>query len=402
MKMNQKRFLLILFSLLPLFQPAIFLKFNMMNYLYGGCLVLEFLYFTYVYYKEKIKFGTFFGLLVLYRFVLAFPTIMLHGDILKFISFTFTIMNLYYVINYFVRKGEMKRLLYATITLFTILLAINYLTILVFPKGIIDEMYFLGIRTRITEYAFILLVLLVFAVNIIKTQKYKFILLIPLFVLSINTFSQWVATCIAGMMIFLAIGLVDYMISKKIKLSISYRVAFIVAQLAFVLIVFANIQVLFEPILVHILKKDATLTYRTKLWANAWEVIFKRPIIGHGITLDNGNFTFDGVAYVQGHNQIIQSLYDGGMVTTALLLAILYESGKLLKGKTLQEKILIYGAFTYMIMMIVEIYMYYASSFFLFIFLYAYSRKSYEEFSVENGVVNTKLLLEQEGIESYV
>lgn len=83
-----------------------------------------------------------------------------------------------------------------------------------------------------------------------------------------------------------------------------------------------------EYIIVDLLGKNLTLTNRTVIWAEVISGIFDSPLWGHGIRETVNLFYFSGL-YSEGmfsaHNQILQTLYEGGgMAFISLLPFIVY------------------------------------------------------------------------------
>lgn len=96
----------------------------------------------------------------------------------------------------------------------------------------------------------------------------------------------------------------------------------------FALIIF-RLQYLFADLIQNVLHKDLTLSHRTIIWDKALELIYKKPIFGHGLAESYNVFSvyhdYTGGnnsvwTSMSGHNEILQLLYYGGIVLIVILL----------------------------------------------------------------------------------
>lgn len=111
----------------------------------------------------------------------------------------------------------------------------------------------------------------------------------------------------------------------------------------FVGIVFFSTVVLnLEPVkffIEDILGKNVTLTNRTVIWVKVISGIIQKPFLGHGIQESSNLFyihiDFWNRVAVDGtysaHNQILQTLYEGGTIAIALIFSLLWHVGKEIK-----------------------------------------------------------------------
>lgn len=355
----------ILILCIPFFEPAIFIKNNFFNYLFMLAMVVE-VYILLMHCRFHFKIPKYILLIVLYRLILIFTTLVFRGDIQKCLFYSIDFIGIAFLIYFLKNRFSMYTIMYNIVCLFSIYLFINFITMIIYPKGIIDGMYFLGIRTRITEYA---VVVITFALLLLYMGNKKLFLYFGIIISFVNIIIQWVATAIFGLSVF-AMLLLYFKISKR--KNIKYTFMYFCVLILSILIVVYNIQNLFAPIIETVLKKDVTFSFRTVLWERSWKYIWEKPIFGHGMNIDNGNFIWNDWKYMQGHNQIIQSLYETGIIGTALLLYFMYISGKKLKTTSFDKVIIIMSLISFQIMMIAEIYMFYAPAWLLFIISYYY------------------------------
>lgn len=118
------------------------------------------------------------------------------------------------------------------------------------------------------------------------------------------------------------------------------------------------------------------LTGRINIWDDSYRFIFDKYIfLGHGMPRE-GNFILWHSQLWQAHNQMLQTLYESGLVGTILFYYLIYISFNQLKFMNNKKYSLILCAvlFSMLIMMITEIYGYYIPTYTLFILSY-YSPK---------------------------
>ena len=113
---------------------------------------------------------------------------------------------------------------------------------------------------------------------------------------------------------------------------------------------------------VKFFNKTANLTGRTEIWEIAWNTLLQKPILGYGVRND-GSFVYVRGKMWQAHNQIIQLLYDGGIIGMLLFIIMLFIFGKNLKfngdNNDKLKQIIIFGLGGFFIIMITEISSYY-------------------------------------------
>ena len=106
--------------------------------------------------------------------------------------------------------------------------------------------------------------------------------------------------------------------------------------------------------------KDSTLTNRTYLWAAAIAEIAKAPFIGHGMLENRNYFKIDINVNIRGqlsaHNQILQTLYEGGFVGILIIVLFLILVGKYMHKIENEDIVVIFKTFLIatMIMLLAE------------------------------------------------
>ena len=95
-----------------------------------------------------------------------------------------------------------------------------------------------------------------------------------------------------------------------------------------------------KHIIQDVLHKDLTLTGRLIIWPGVLEDVAKKPIFGYGISADGSIFydtvyntgwtKLDGV-WLHAHNEFLQTLYEGGIVTLLAAIGMLLFTAKKLR-----------------------------------------------------------------------
>lgn len=354
---------IILFVLIAiLFEPIICIKISILNAIYILGAVVALIYAMYAYYITRKKISKLLWAIILYRILLLIPTVIYTGgDLLKWGYFSVVIVALYMILSLHMEK-EYKQTITILSNIFLILTTLNLLSYIFFPNGLYfdayrySELYFLGIRTRFTDYAFVSIVLLILEYILDKRKLFKMIIFGVIGLL--NIILPAITTGIIALVCFVLL-IALYKI-KNINKLITYNRIIIFAIILNLGIVVFHIQDNFAWILENYFNKSVSLTGRTEIWELSWDHIKETPMLGHGIRNDGSFVNWNGAIW-QAHNQAIQTLYDGGIIGLILLIYIIYASGKDLKNlKNKKIKIILIATiFSYMVMMITEISMYY-------------------------------------------
>lgn len=343
------------------FEPKIFVKINIVNYIYIFGIVCVFLINVYQYIVLHKKLSALMILLVLYRLSFGIQTIINNGDIAVWGYISLVLISLEMTIEIHSNKS-FKTLLNCIVNVLTGILLVNIIMLFIFPQGIIDGIVFIGIRTRFTE---VMLVDVVLAVTYDKLfgKKLSSRSYIVFILSAITIFKAWIATAILGFAFLLVVAII---FRKRDMPTYIFPFMLLVLLLLDILIVHFRILDCFDWLLVDVLHKSTSLSGRTEIWDNAFQIIFKKPVFGYGLA-DNGNFVpwvWGGIGEIelwQAHNQWLQLMYDGGVVCVVLFIALTVLSyNKLKKNKEVlnKSKYLIIGMLAFYLMMIVEIFSY--------------------------------------------
>lgn len=358
----------IIFSFL--LEPKLFVKLPLLNFIYIAGAITVFFYLVYRSISINIIIKTPLAAAFLYRMVLFFPTILYGGEILDWGYYTMTLLSMIMLFAIVRDCRELKKLLQAARITLLLYLGVNLATMIIWPNGVIENLFFLGIRTRITEVAFA-------AVGISMIVDYFdgrrtsaptiFIVSFSLVQFSI----QDVTTALVGSAVCLA-GYVALNCLKPKSCGRVFKFIFISCMLLSIAVCVFHAQYLFRDIIEDVLNKSVTLSYREGIWNEGISLFMERPFLGFGI-VDNGNHIATselwGMNMWQAHNNLLQLLLDGGLIATGFFCAIIYSIGSSIeraKYAIPRQNILLAIWLSYNVMSISEIFVF-QNYYFLFL-----------------------------------
>ena len=383
----------IFICLIPMFQPKIFTQLSLSTNLYILLNIGELIFFSIKAFKENLKLSKPFILWIIYRMML-FSLMLIKAEfsgILQWGYLTIMVTNLFWVFEFYHKKPE--NLLISIFRIGSILLFINIISIMIFPRGIIrstfwdledGDYYFLGIKTQFTTFIFPTLTAILI---LYKNNKYKYRKSLIFFIICalLNIFLKNISTAIVGVIILVVMLLFER--TSRIKLNYkTYLLGAIIFQFA---VVFFNFQNLFSSLISTLFNKDASLSARVYIWDNAKYLLKNQSLIwsilGNGIVKHNEFVWFNG-SYWQPHNQLLAWLYSGGIIGTLL---IIYFFSTLMKNKlnqNYQYRVALIVCFLQLLLSVTEVYFDTAVCYVSFLIVYyLFNKRAYEKGrSVEN------------------
>lgn len=321
--------------------------------------------------KKDVKLDYTFIFLLLWRFCIFIPTFLRDGEIIKWGYQSIVFFGLYLLIKNYINNKEAFKIIYKMIFLYVFL---NIILMIMYPKGLFPMygIYFLGIRTRFTEYSIALIYISFMYYNNFsnKDKKNKNVLIISIILALINVFMKWIAT---GIITIILIFLIYVCIRKIKKINFIYIIDFILLIIVSINLINGNLLNLFSGIF-EILHKDITLTGRTIIWDNAILMAEKYFWSGYGYINDGNIITYSNGLW-QAHNTILQSICESGIIGTIIFFLMLFKLGypscqKCNKKNSVLNISVIFG---FLIMMMAEI-LYYYPIFMFVIFLIGNSK----------------------------
>lgn len=356
----------IFLMLIPVFQPKIFTQYTFTTYIFILLNLCVLFYLFARFYKNRLKISKPCVIWIIYRVWLLLSSILNNNmsGILQWGYLSIMVVNLFLIFD-LCKKDRQKQLLECIFKLSTVLLFINLITLLLYPRGIIKsdfydvtagDYYFLGIKTQFTTMIFPGLSSIMILYQQDKA-KYKKSLIIFSIIALFNIFYKNISTAIVGLIILILLMLFQKITNLKFNSKFCIWMAIIFQ----ILLVFFNIQVLFSSFMTNVLHKDATLSSRTYIWQNAKELLKSEDIpslmLGNGVVKHNAVVYYSG-NYWQPHNQLLVWLYCSGILGT---LYILYFFNLLLKRQNNQETSALYNiniiiCLTIMLLSVTEVY----------------------------------------------
>lgn len=356
----------IFLMLIPVFQPKIFTQYTITTYLY---IIFNFVLLFYLlikFYKNKIKISKPCFIWIIYRVWLLLSSIIFNNlsGILQWGYLSIMVVNLFLIFE-LCKKDRQRQLLDSIFKLSTVLLFINLITLLLYPRGIIkssfydvtaNDYYFLGIKTQITTMIFpgLSAILILYKEN---KSKYKNSLILFIIIALFNIFYKNISTAIVGLVILMVL----FIFKKITKINFNSEFCILATVIFQVLIVFFNVQVLFSSFFTDVLHKDITFSARTYIWQNAKELLINENLFsllfGGGVAEHNEVVYYSG-DYWQPHNQLLVCLFNSGIFGTLYFLYFLNLLLKQRKGKQINTfyKNNIIVCFTEMLLTVTEVY----------------------------------------------
>ena len=236
----------------------------------------------------------------------------------------------------------------------SVLLIVNFLGIVIGyiignEEGKLLGTYLLGIDNRIILYSLLgLLITYYLYSNRYNTKEEKVRLYVIYFVSLTSLISIWSLT---SFIILIIIGLGCLLIKIFNKIHFNVYVICTMLTVICILIVFFNITSCFTSLIVNVLHKSETLSYRTILWSRVTDIISKHPI-----NLIFGFGYFDVTGLIQGfnlnhfHNYILDLVFPGGIVGICIYFTMI---NQILKRMHINKKIACYKNLTVIFVSIV-------------------------------------------------
>lgn len=353
--------------------PYLMIKSSFINEMYFGAQLTIFFIFLLFNLKE-IKCNWYIYLVLAF---LIFNSLVSIGktEISTILSSFINISGLCLVVNYGSRKNA-RHFLNGFKLAFCLLLLINLITMIKFPNGLYynpgnnsSQNWFLGYKNSIIMYVYPLIICSHIDTIIFKKKKiskfdiFAFIISIASIIMSNSS------TSLVGLIVII-ISIIFPNLLKNTKLLNSINYFYTYIGLFFAIIVF-KMQNIFSFIIKDLLHKDLTFTGRTFIWDYVLKNIKNIPLFGFG----EKNFTYtliSGTTVKSTHNQILQIIYNYGIISMFLFILILFITmKKLYKIRKYQlVKFISLYIFMWFIMMLIESY---DMQYFMYLIVLAYN-----------------------------
>ena len=290
--------------------------------------------------KEGINFYPVLYILLIF-FSLFVSTMLNNGDIPRWVMMLYPIIALSSLLLLECRTiAKMRRFVCSIANLYTFLAILNLLFLLYDPllfatNSMLGDMYFLGGENHI-GYPLLMGLFFVFLKSYFLNNKK--ILVFYILIYAITIFTIFSGSNVIGFLCALFLLVPNPV--RRIVLSLSLnKLSLIFAVLFTVVIILDNLMnvlesPLFSYVIEDVLGKDVTLTNRTIIWSIVLLGFFESPIFGHGIADTVNLFYISGrwsEGYLSAHNQMLQSLYEGGILLFLSFIPIIWWLSNALK-----------------------------------------------------------------------
>lgn len=282
-------------------------------------------------------------LLAIWRAFLVYSTFVHKGEVYLSIMESFSIIS---VILLYDAAYNNRKLLFLSAQLFCFELAIyiNFLTEILFPDGLYTTVstivhtsnWFIGYYNG--HSAFFIPALMFAWLYWERTRK----MLRPL-LLTAAIYASAILVWSGGVILSLSCMTLVFLFFRNRTKLLNYYTYWIMHIAFFVGVYVLHIHEWFDWLLVGILGKLNSLTFRIDLWKRTLKLIAKSLFIGYGV---QSSFTRAAEVYlahgVHAHNMLLEQLYQGGLVGLALWVTVIIVAGrKLMKyGYTMESKII--------------------------------------------------------------
>lgn len=295
---------------------------------------------------------------IIYIFSLFLSTLLGTGNISNFIKTYLKWLSISFYTEMLIKENLKVFLKSLSFIIFSYII-INFITMLLFPNGIINldgmtPVFFLG-NDNTTTLTLVLGTLFIMIKSFYYHKKMDYVCWLSIVLVTIMYFRNWSVTSLLSML--LLIFFVIFIYKKNIKEKIfNYRNYIIIGLILFLLIVVFRVQNNFKDIIENVLKKSVDFTGRTAIWDRCIEFIKQNPILGLGT--DNFELRLNNIGIFHAHCLYLNILLEGGVVAFLLFYNIFITiNRKIKKVKTCEIKKMISFAFLiYFVSGIVEVY----------------------------------------------
>lgn len=344
-------------GLLSFFRPTIFEKFALTNSLFNMLLFLAVVASGFIYYLVKRASVSLYVFLTLIFYALyAVSYAINQADLSRTFMFVLTGLGMVIFSEYILKHHLFFSLRFIKGMLWTFV-ALNLLSMLLFPEGIVATgnsrapVYFLGQTTRFS-YFYLPGLCLALLYDMMHHQRIQRNTILLYVIIEVNLLLSWSLGSLLAMLIFLPFFFLgnSFMVRRLFS-----PVLFLVVNVsAWVLLTFYSIQDLFAAFLEAYLRKDATLSSRTRIWTVAKRLIGENKALGIGILSNEEISSLFG--FVHTHNHLLQVTLQVGYVGVVLFLGILYYAYRQLKKHWSHRaaRLLGFSIFAFSILLLVD------------------------------------------------
>lgn len=268
----------------------------------------------------------------LFYLSILFSTFMNQRDIIPAITLAWQMISFILVINYYAKTNRLYTLFFVMKRLVGSLILVTFFIQLIDQNifGVSEagnSINFL-VSDNFLGYYYISFILIVYLSDIKKKKCYRFFdICFWVAICTASLICAWAGTCLVVFIFFVVLLIIR---NWKILRLFTPLIALITNAGISILVIFYQIQKYFDWLIVDILHKNLTLSFRTYIWASAIANILKKPIIGYG-TVRGGRLDINRFSWGIGlsntafsHNVYLEILMQGGIVAMMFFVLIYF------------------------------------------------------------------------------
>lgn len=333
--------LLLVFLTLPHMKPAYLAQFPAVDLVFDILRGTSFLIIVFWYVIKRKSVSLVIVLAAVWQSFLVYSTLIHAGEVYGSFVSAFSILSvmLLYDAAY---NSDKTTFLSAQLFCFELVIYINLLTEILFPEGLYTTVstithttnWFIGYYNNHSQF---FIPALMFAwLYWAKTSK----VLRPL-LLTAAVYASALLVWSGGVLLSLACMMLVFLFFKNRTKLLNYYTYWSIHIVFFVGVYVLHVHEWFDWLLVGILGKLGSLTFRIDLWGRTLKLIAKSLFIGYGA---QSSFTRAAEVHlahgVHAHNMLLEQLYQGGVIGLAMWVVIIVIAGrKLMKyGYTMESK----------------------------------------------------------------
>lgn len=253
-----------------------------------------------------------------------FSSYYINNDILDLVN-SFRIITLVLLVNITI-KYYPRSTLQALSIIFSTYITVNYISLFAFPNGLystsgLSKGWFLGIEN---QHALIIIpgIVIITLSSWYKYSKISLISWIQIILALLTVLKIWSATAIVAV-VFVVFSI---MLSLRKLVKPIYTFLFLSISYAILWMIMVRLNSLdsFQAIIVDVLNKDLTLSFRTNIWSAIFDDVQNFFWYGYGI---NTEVKAGIVTYFAAHNMILQTLLDIGIIGLVLFIVCIILPG---------------------------------------------------------------------------
>lgn len=284
-------------------------------------------------FKEKLRLSQI-GIAVAIYYLYLMANTYLHGQgEIHFLISTAKMLFFIVVVDIMLAKHYEKAVsvLYVVFVAITIL---DVISIFLFPNGLYQtttiwnqwssssiEGWLLGNKNNHALWYLVAIYLSYIKQRITGLKKNKVIWYFVMFVTLVAVIRMQSSTSMI-VIIIMDIGMLYFQFRRNQKIHINMITVGITYVIFQVLILMGSANFL-QPIITKLFGKDLTFSGRVTAWMNVSLYIFQKPVFGWGkMTGESSRSLLGNAAFVNSHNQWLQTLWEGGIIQLILLFIV--------------------------------------------------------------------------------